>query len=393
MGNWEMVRLVDVCDFQGGAQPPKDEWLDTPKSGYIRMLQIRDFTQERSGKEEYVKISSTTKTCKEDDVLIARYGASLGKILRGLSGAYNVAIMKTIPNETILSKAYLYKFLCSSTFQQFIMNVSSRAAQAGFNKTDLESLEIPLPPLAIQQKIADILDHANALIEKRKTQIEKLDLLVKSRFVEMFGDPVTNPMEWKIKKLGDISSVGSSKRVFIEELVTEGIPFFRGTEISALSAGTTIKPELFITQEHYDNLRKHTGVPAIGDLLLPSICSDGQIWRVNTEEPFYFKDGRVLWIHFESEDNNKIYLRYILRSIITSNYSQLASGTTFAELKIFILKSLPVLIPPLALQTQFAAFVECVEAQKAQLKKSLALLELNYKSLMQKCFEGGLIND
>ncbi|MDE5993624.1 MAG: hypothetical protein K2G87_11315, partial [Oscillospiraceae bacterium] len=86
-----MKNLIDVCDFQGGSQPPKKEWSLNLKDGYIRMLQIRDFTQSEKTVPEYVKIGSTTKTCMSDDILIARYGASIGKILTGLSGAYNVA--------------------------------------------------------------------------------------------------------------------------------------------------------------------------------------------------------------------------------------------------------------------------------------------------------------
>ena len=79
------VKLIDICDFQGGSQPPKDEWKGNYINGYIRMLQIRDFTQKNKVIPEYVKISNSLKFCEADDILIARYGASVGKILTGLS--------------------------------------------------------------------------------------------------------------------------------------------------------------------------------------------------------------------------------------------------------------------------------------------------------------------
>ena len=104
------MRLTDICDFQGGSQPPKDEWLFEKQEGYIRMLQIRDFTQSEKVVPEYVKISKSTKICQADDILIARYGASIGKILTGLSGAYNVAIMRAIPDTHMLQKKYLYYY-------------------------------------------------------------------------------------------------------------------------------------------------------------------------------------------------------------------------------------------------------------------------------------------
>ena len=98
----DYIKLCDVCDFQGGSQPPKDEWSFIPKDGYIRMLQIRDFTQGERVIPEYIKLTNTTKICEADDILIARYGASLGKKLTGLSGAYNVAIMRTINGQVDL---------------------------------------------------------------------------------------------------------------------------------------------------------------------------------------------------------------------------------------------------------------------------------------------------
>ena len=78
---WEYKKLIDVCDFQGGSQPPKSEWITHESEGYIRMLQIRDFTQSRKVNPEYVKLTKRTKCCLSDDILIGRYGASLGKIL------------------------------------------------------------------------------------------------------------------------------------------------------------------------------------------------------------------------------------------------------------------------------------------------------------------------
>ena len=102
-------KLTDICDFQGGSQPPKSEWIKNPSDGYVRMLQIRDFTQPNNKNIEYIKLTNRTKECKPNDILIGRYGASIGKILTGLEGAYNVAIMKTIPNANIVVKKYLYR--------------------------------------------------------------------------------------------------------------------------------------------------------------------------------------------------------------------------------------------------------------------------------------------
>lgn len=151
-------------------------------------------------------------------------------------------------------------------------------------------------------------------------------------------------------KTRPIAYRGSSKRVFVEDLKESGIPFYRGTEIGALAEGKTVTPELFISKEHYAELCIATGAPNIGDLLMPSICPDGRIWVVNTEKPFYFKDGRVLWVHAIDDSYNPVFLLYTLKDRIMSDYSSIASGTTFAELKIFALKECHVFDVPLELQ-------------------------------------------
>lgn len=228
------MKLTDICDVQGGSQPPKEEWSFEEQEGYIRMLQIRDFTQSERVTPEYIKISNSTKICEADDILIARYGASIGKILTGLAGAYNVAIMRTIPDTSKIKKKYLYYYLKSPYFQNAILNVGSRAAQAGFNKEDLSKLDIECPELSEQENIASILDKVEIVIRKRKEELVFLDKLIKARFVEMFGDAVANPMKWPIKKLKELSvqiNSGNTPKGGSENYVEEGITFFRSQNV------------------------------------------------------------------------------------------------------------------------------------------------------------------
>ncbi len=189
----------------------------------------------------------------------------------------------------------------------------------------------------------------------------KLDSLVKSRFVEMFGDQKTNSLGLPTSKLGDVAFVGSSKRVFKDELKDSGMPFFRGTEVGTLAFGERVKPELFITREHYEELVAHTGKPEVGDLLMPSICPAGQIWLVDTTQPFYFKDGRVLWVRPNRKILDSTFLQHALRNRFVSDFDSFASGTTFAELKIFVLKNLDIPLPPISLQREFADFTARVD--------------------------------
>lgn len=245
---------------------------------------------------------------------------------------------------------------------------------------------LPKNSEAEQKQISTTLSRVTELISLRKQQLSKLDELIKARFVEMFGDCKTNPKNWKTKALEKIANVGSSKRVFVEELQDSGIPFYRGTEIGALAEKKAVIPALFITEEHYKQLCETTGKPQKGDLLMPSICPDGRIWIVDTDEPFYFKDGRVLWVHLTSANYNSVFLLYTLKDRIMTDYASIASGTTFAELKIFALKKCKIFDVPLELQNQFANFVERVDQQKQTVQQSLEKLELMKKALMQEYF-------
>jgi len=229
---WDKVKLTDVCDFQGGTQPPKASWSADFKPGYIRMLQIRDFTQGKDSYIEYVKDSKTLKKCQEKDILIGRYGASIGKILTGLSGAYNVALVKTVPSNKI-NRQYLYYYLLAKPFQNFIQNAGSRAAQAGFNKEELGTLFLPLPPLHIQEQIANTLDKADALRRKDQELLTKYDKLAQAIFYDMFGDPVKNEKGINKISLGNLTEINSGSTPSREksEYYNGSIPWVKTTEV------------------------------------------------------------------------------------------------------------------------------------------------------------------
>lgn len=228
---------------------------------------------------------------------------------------------------------------------------------------DYGKIEVPLPSIDAQKRIVFEFGSVEAQIAQAETQIKQLDSLVKSRFVEMFGD-LEHGYKCSSCKLESIAEVGSSRRVFKNELLSEGVPFYRGTEVAELSAGGSIKPNLFISKEHYERLIGSTGKPEIGDLLLPSICPGGQIWCVNTNAPFYFKDGRVLWIRPDRDAVDGVYLRHALSTMFQMSFSNIASGTTFAELKIFLLKELNVPLPELKDQKEFVSFASQVDKSR-----------------------------
>lgn len=375
-----MTKLCDICDFQGGSQPPKEEWSLEEKDGYVRMLQIRDFTQSERVTPEYIKVSNTTKICDKDDVLIARYGASVGKILTGLSGAYNVAIMKTIPDPTKLQKRYLYYYLKSPYFQNKIVNVGSRAAQAGFNKEDLEKFDINCPNLENQNKIINILDRISQIIEDRKQELEELDNLIKSRFVELFGDININDKNWICQPLGELCTIvrGGSPRP-IEKFLGGDVPWIK---IGDATDGDNIY--LNSTKEHIiqEGVKKSRLVKS-GSLIFANCGVSLGFARIITFDGC-IHDG---WLAMEDIDErlDKVFLLQALNQM-TQHFREIAPAGTQPNLNTAIMKAYKQIIPPMELQKNFIDFVHQVDKLKSEVQKSLEETQTLMDSLMQRYF-------
>ena len=294
-----------------------------------------------------------------DEGVLATQRITDAGIVSPAYGIWDVDQIKIIP------EFLEYALRCNRAIDYYKAKLrGSTARRRSLPTPTLLELDVPLPDIEQQKLALTTIHHAKNALDSRQAQLTKLDELVKARFVEMFGDCRLNPKGWVTKNLDQVADVGSSKRVFVEELQSEGIPFYRGTEVGALAEGKSIRPELFITEGHYKQLCEATGKPQKGDLLMPSICPDGRIWVVDTDAPFYFKDGRVLWVHLTSQNYNPVFLLYTLKDRIMTDYESIASGTTFAELKIFALKKCRIFDVPLSLQNQFADFVAEVDKSK-----------------------------
>lgn len=384
MNNWERVKFLDVCDIQGGTQPPKKEWSSEKKDGYIRMLQIRDFTQDKEKYIEYVKDKSTLKKCRKDDILIGRYGASVGKILIGLEGAYNVAIVKTIPDENILDKNYLYYFLIAPTFQGYIKNAGTRAAQSGFNKSDLENLFLPLPPLSMQKEIVERLDKADALRQKDQELVAQYDHLAQALFIDLFGDPVTNEKGWERKKLGEVCSKITDGTHDTPERLKEGVKFITGKHIKPFYID--YENSDYVTEEIHNQIYKRCN-PEYEDVLYTNIGVNYATAAMNiVDYEFSMKNVALL------KNNRNIFRGRFLESLLNfEDYkvklkNRLGVGGAQQFLSLKQIKDIEILLPPISLQNQFAEIIENIEAQKAKAKKQAEESENLFQSLLQEAF-------
>lgn len=384
---WEIKKLGEVCDFQGGSQPPKEEWISEEREGYVRMLQIRDFTQTRSVEAEYVKITNRLKFCQSDDVLIGRYGASVGKILTGLSGAYNVAIMKSIPNSKVLMKPFFKYFLSSPSFQDFLLQASAmRAAQAGFSKEDIQDYPLPVPPIAEQEKIVAELDCLSGIIEKKKQQLKELDNLAQSIFYEMFGDPVENDKGWETAKLKD-SVIEMFLGPFGSALKTECYVDKDASYCMVYEQKHAIKKTLNL-ETHYINQSKYNELKRFevhsGDFIMSCRGTIGEIYRLPDDAPMGIIHPSVMKIRIKEDVYNPIFFNKLLSRIIkneTTSGNCVQMAITAKELG-----ARKPILPPLKIQQGFASKIKVIEKQKELIAHSIKEAETLFNSRMDYYF-------
>lgn len=198
--NWKTVKLGDVCKTTSGGTPKRGVANyyngDIP---WVKSGELKDSLIKKTG-EHISKLgldSSSAKLIPKGTLLIALYGATVGKLgILDIEAASNQAVCAIYPSKAVHQK-YLFHYLFK--IRNELIERSSGGAQPNISQDIIRNLKIPLPPLSEQRRIAEILDKADALREKRRLALQKLDTLLQSVFLKMFGDPVKNPREWKMK--------------------------------------------------------------------------------------------------------------------------------------------------------------------------------------------------
>jgi len=183
---WEIVKLGEVCNFEGGTQPPKSTFVFEPTEGYIRLLQIRDYKSDKNA--AYIPKKERHKTCTNEDVMIGRYGPPVFQILRGKEGAYNVALMKCVPDNSKITNDWLFYFLSSLPVQTRIISLSERVRQSGVRPSDLNELLIPVPSLEVQINEVETVKKTESIISSNLSLIKDLESKIKDKISEVWGE-------------------------------------------------------------------------------------------------------------------------------------------------------------------------------------------------------------
>ena len=370
------VRLGDICTVVSGTTPKShvDEYWNGDKV-WITPAEINEDTlvvtdSVRHISESAVKDSSLKSFPKGTVILSSR--APIGKTaIAGCEMYCNQGFKNLICSEKI-NNLYLLYFLRSR--KDYLNSLGRGATFKEISKGIVENIKVPLPSIDTQIQIGNRIRTIEKLIGLRKKQLFLLDDLIKSRFVEMFGDPISNSKKWHLLELGAITSVGSSRRIFENEYVPEGVPFYRTKEIVELSKGQSITTELYISKKRYDEIKNKYGVPQVGDLLISAVGTLGVIWIVDGRHEFYYKDGNLIKVD-ASDKFDSIFMKALLENVIDEYRKRIASGTAYAALTISGLEKMKIYDIPITLQKLFSNFYCRVDKSKLSTENSRKMIQ------------------
>jgi type I restriction enzyme, S subunit len=370
MSEWKEVSLKEICEFKYGKSLPAAKRLtgDIPVYG-------------SNGIVGYHNEPFTNGTT----IVIGRKG-SCGEVNLSMTSCCPIDTTYYIDNSATKSDL---KWLSYQLSYLELNRLNQAAAVPGLNREDAYRKRILLPPIAQQKRIAAILDQAEALRSARRKAIGLLDELARSVFLEMFGDPVTNPKGWETKGIDDVCEliVDCVNRT---APIEEGITPFKMIRTSNIKGGKVLLKDLrCVTEETFKRWNRRA-TPKRGDVILTREAPVGEAGIINSDD-FVFLGQRLMLYRTDLNQMTSQYLLYsFLGRHLQDQFSREGSGSTVKHLPLPVCRCLEIRVPPLALQQEFTDRIGAIEALKAQHRESLAKLDELFASLQHRAFRGEL---
>ena len=284
-----------------------------------------------------------------------------------------------------LDRQYLLHYLKSDMMLSFIKEYATGSVRDNLKLADLEKFPVNLRPVEEQRQIAATLDKIDELIAKRRQQLNKLDELVKSRFIELFGDPEINPYGWEQVTVEDVCTsivrgpFGSAlkKEFFVEPDQTT----YKVYEQKHAIQKSAVIGTYYVSAEKYNELRRFECHP--GDILMSCSGTMGELYQLPPDSEKGIINQALCKFTLNSRMLPIAFLAYMKETI--GNLETKGSGIQNIAAVSYV-KAMPINLPPMTVQNQFAAFVEQTDKSKLAIQKSLEKLEILKKALMQKYF-------
>ena len=389
-----MARLGDVCVFFSGTGFPNA--FQGQRSGKYPFYKVGDISKNvLLGNRELIACDNyidddIVKEIKglilpPQTVVFAKIGEALRLNRRAITQNYCLIdnnAMGIKANNDVLDTLYFYYFMCNVDLQHYCESTTVPSVR----KTRIAEIDILLPPLDKQRKIAAVLDKVSGLIAKRRQQLDKLDLLIKARFVEMFGNPMTNPKKWPVYELSKyIRFLTSGSRGWAKYFTDEGEYFI--TIKNVKNCRITLDNVQYIVPP--DNAEAKRTKVQEGDLLISITADLGRTGVVTKGIANYggYINQHLTCIRLNQAYVRPLYVAYYMESdagkeqFQSKNQSAVKAGLNFNSIN-----TLRLIVPPIEFQDAFTAFVEHTDKSKLAIQKSLEKMEILKKALMQEYF-------
>lgn len=370
----EKIKLGEIIDTIQGSQYPLDEQITENKEGYLRFLRISDYTKSDEP-IRYVKYSGKELICEENEVVVVRYG-NVGFIGYGKKGilANNLFVLR-LKNKNFDSK-YLYYYLNSPNINNAIVNKANSSTMPALTHKMIKELEIPVVDIEKQKSIVSRLNKIQKIIDIRKEQIEYFDELIKSQFVEMFGEPLTSNNYGRVT-LDKLTKVNQGLQIPISKRFNEdGKDRYKYITIQYLNGGK---------QTEYIENPNDRVICQKDDILMTRTGNTGQV-ITNVEGVFH---NNFFKVDYDREKLNKEFLiKYFEDDGIYRDMIRRATTSTIPDLSHSEFYKMSIDLPPIELQNEFAELVKQINQQKFEIEKSLKEMKKLQESLMNKYFGG-----
>lgn len=384
---WEYKRIGEVCTVERGGSPrPIDKFITDSEDG-INWIKIGDTDDSMFITKTAQKIipegMKKSRYVKPGDFLLSN-SMSFGRpyILK-IDGCIHDGWLVLRDDDDIFDKRFLYYYLSSKPTYEKFKSMAVGGVVNNLNSDMVRKIVVPIIDKQLQSEIANTLDKVKDIIDKRKTQLNLLDQLIKSRFVEMFGNLKDTPYEVKsILDLCEFVKDGTHQTPEYTEDKENGYKFLSSKDVTkGVIDWSKIK---YIPESLHEELYSRIA-PCKGDILLAKNGTTGIAAIVDTDEVFDIYVSLALLRFIEG--NNVIYLWAAINSDDTQRqFNASLKGVGVPNLHLGEIKKTKIIVPPIELQNQFAEFVKHIEKLKVKVQQSLVETQILFDSLMQKYF-------
>ncbi len=383
---WEVTTIGDVCTFSGGSQPPRFTFKFTPTKGYIRLIQIRDYKSDEYA--SYIPEPLARKRCTAEDIMIGRYGPPIFQILRGIEGAYNVALIKTTPTQKV-DREFFFNILKQDALFQVIESLSRRTSgQTGVEMPALKAYGLALPPLPEQRAIATALSDVDALLAALDRLIAKQRDLKQAAMQQLLTGQTRLPGfkgKWVDTTLGEITvfmSGGTPSRSN-EAYWTGTIPWISA---SSLRCFYIFRSDSNVTKEAVKAGSKMAPVNSTLLLVRGSALHNEILSGLVTAPVCFNQDVKAL------VPTSRV-VPIFLTLLIHGNSDMLlklvsSAGNTAGVLDTKLLKAFEISLPPLPEQTAIATVLSDMDLELAALEQRRDKTRALKQGMMQELLTG-----